>query len=225
MAGQRGLLLAVAALLAPALAGCLDPYRAHVDEAVLSRATLAWSRADHPQVDGGLFGVKTLATDYTHSASSPPPFPAVLVVFSLRAVSRPSTEELLRYTHLAVDNETQARGIRIDQSQSSSGHRALASGVQTEFFTEEGTSATGGLFPQNTKVRIIGEVGYDGRSSTSIVVVGIAQVEASRTCPLNLNCGVTHDEGSWVEMVGDGGGSVGGATLQTGLIDHLVTHG
>jgi hypothetical protein len=222
----RTLLLAAAALLAPALAGCLDPYRAHVDDAALAASPVAWTRSDQPQADsGGLFGVKTAETDYTHGGSSPP-FPALLLVFSLRAVGRPSTDELLRFTHLAVDNTTAARGIRIDQQQSSSGHRTLAGGVGTSFFTEEGTSpATGGLFAVDTKVRIIGEVGYDGSSSTSIVSVGIAQVESSRTCPLGISCGTTHDEVSWIEMVGDAAGTVGGATSQTGLIDHLVTHG
>jgi hypothetical protein len=225
VASRKAPVLAVAALLAPALAGCLDPYRAHVDEAVLAHATLSWARSDHPQKDGGLFGVKTERVDYVHSGSGPP-FPAVLVVFSLRAVSRPPTEELLRIVHLAVDNETHNKGIRIDQRQSSSGHRALAGGIQTEFFTEEGTSTAGNdLFAVNTKVRIVGEVGYDGRSSTNIVAVGIAQVESSRSCPLGINCGTTHDEVSWIELVGDAQGSVGGATSQFGLIDHLVTHG
>jgi hypothetical protein len=224
MEGRRKLVLAVAALLAPALAGCLDPYRAHVDEAVLARSAVEWTRTDHAQTDGGLFGVKTAQTDYTHGGAGPP-FPAVLVVFGLRAVGRPSTEDLLRFTHLAVDNETAARGVRIDQKQSSAGQRTLAGGVATTFFTEEGTSTQGGLFTVNTKVRIVGEVGFDGSSSTSIVTVGIAQVESSRGCPLGINCGTTHDEVSWIEMVGDPKGSVGGATAQTGLIDHLVTHG
>ncbi|MFO1534851.1 MAG: hypothetical protein ABR586_04235 [Thermoplasmatota archaeon] len=224
MAGLRAVTLAAAALLAPALAGCLDPYRAHVDEAVLERATLTWSRTDRPQVDGGLFGVKTAETSYTHGGW-PPSFPAQLVVFSLRAVGRPSSAELLRLTHVAVDNETKGQGIRIDQQQSATGHRTLANGVQTDFFTEEGTSTAGGLFAVNTKVRIIGEVGYDGSSSTNIVVVGIAQVESSRNCPLNINCGTARDEASWAEMVGDGRGTVGGATSSVGLIDHLVTHG
>lgn len=224
MAGKRALVLAAAALLAPALAGCLDLYRAHVDDAVLARATLEWARTDRAETDGGLFGVKTAQTEYTYTGS-PPPFAAQLVVFSLRAAGRPSTEELLRLTHLAVDNETARQGIRIDQRQSAAGHRTLANGVATEFFTEEGTSTTSGLFAVNTKVRIIGEVGFDGRSGTSIVVVGIAQVESSRSCPLNINCGTTHDEASWIEMVGDPHGTVRGATSQTGLIHHLVTHG
>ncbi|MEA3204384.1 MAG: hypothetical protein QOI63_2066, partial [Thermoplasmata archaeon] len=203
----------------------LDPYRAHVDEAALGQATLAWSRSDQPQEDSGLFGVKTAETDYTHTGSSPP-FPALLLVFSLRAVGRPSTEELLHFTHVAVDNATGLRGVRIDQQQSARGQRTLAGGMSTEFFTEEGTSTRpGGLFAVNTKVRIVGEVGYDGRSSTNVISVGIAQVESSRTCPLNINCGTTHDEASWIEMVGDPEGSVSGATSQAGLIDHLVTHG
>lgn len=226
MAEARKLVLAVAALLAPALAGCLDPYRAHVDEATLAHTTLEWARADHAQEDnGGPFGVKTAETDYTHGGQGPP-FPAILQVFSLRTVSRPSTEELLRFTRTGVDNATAEQGIRIDQQQSATGQRALAGGVQTQYFVEEGTSTGSGLFAVNTKVRIIGEVGYDGRSSTSIVAVGIAQVEESRGCPLGIACGVpTHDEASWIEMVGDAEGSVAGATSQSGLIDHLVTHG
>lgn len=223
---RRILVLAVAALAAPLLAGCLDPYRAHVDEGVLARATLAWTRSDQPQTDsGGLFGVKTAETDYTHSGAGPP-FPAMLVVFSIRTPSGPALDELMRLTHVAVDNETAAQGIRIDQQQSSTGQRTLASGMATRFFTEEGTSTTGGLFGSDTGVRILGEVGFDGLSSTSIVAVGIAQVDSSRTCPLGLPCGApTHDEASWAEMVGDPAGSVGGATSQTGLVENLVTHG
>jgi len=215
---------AAALLLAVSVAGCLDPFRAYVDDAVLQQAHLDWSRSDQPQTDGGLFGAKTAETDYTLSGSGPP-FPAVLQVFSLRTVARPSTQDLLGFVHTAVDNGTDSRGVRIDQAQSAVGQRMLAGGVATQFFTEEGTSTRGGLFPVNTKVRIIGEVGYDGSSSTSVIAVGIAQVESSRTCPLNIDCGVSRDEASWTEMVGDPSGSVGGAVSQTGLIDHLVTHG
>lgn len=222
---RRGTILAAAALVLPLLAGCLDPYRAHVDEATLKDAKLSWTREDQPQSDGsgGLFGVKTAETTYTHSSSGPP-FAARLQVFSLRTAARPSTEQLLQFTRTAVDNGTAAQGIRIDRTLSATGTRTLASGLQTQFFTEEGTSQSGGLFPTNTKIRIIGEVGYDGRSSTSIVAVGLAQVESSRTCPLNI-CNPTSDLTSWNELVGDPSGSVGGAQSQTGLLHNLVSHG
>ncbi|HUR60808.1 MAG TPA: hypothetical protein VM286_00385 [Candidatus Thermoplasmatota archaeon] len=224
MAPRRATLLAAAALLAPLLAGCLDPYRAHVDEATLAAAKLSWTREDHPQTDGGLFGVKSMETDYTHSGSGPP-FPGHVLVFSLRTAARPSTEQLLQFTRTAVDNSTASNGIRIDRTLSATGTRTLASGLQTQYFTEEGTSTAGGLFAVNTKVRILGEVGYDGRSSTSIVAVGLAQVESSRTCPLGINCGTTTDLATWNEIVGDPGGSVGGAQSATGLLHHLVSHG
>jgi hypothetical protein len=220
-----GVLLAVAALLAPAFAGCLAPFRPHVDGAVLAHASLPWARDDLPGTDGGLFGVNAVETDYTHSQGSGPPFPGFLQLFGVRTASRPSTQTLLDLTHTAVDNATRTQKIRIDESQSSSGSRTLQNGLQTLFFVEGGTSVGSGLFALNTKVRIIGEVGYDGRSSTSIIAVGIAQVESSTQCPIIGPCARQADLQTWIEMAGDPAGSVTGATTATGLIDHLVTHG
>ena len=220
--------VALAALLA-LLAGCFEPYPIHVDPTVAT-ADLKWVRQDCPESSRAEVETCTSSkheVDYRFRQGNGPPYPAILQVLSLREAGRRSTEELLALAHRAIDNGTAAESIERDASADQQGTRTLRSGVETHWFTREGTvEAAGDLFTSNVRVRIIGEVGYDGRSQTSFIAVGIAQV-ALRQCATPLpvqTCNTIPDNRSWISMVGDEGGSVGGAVKGTGLIYNLVTH-
>jgi hypothetical protein len=131
-----------------------------------------------------------------------------------------------------VEEGAEAQGIR-SSHMDREGLRTLRSGLETHWFSMEGVVTSTGrpdqLFQQrDVRVRIIGEVGYDGRSATAILVVGIAQVEATQCttppAPLPRTCQEREDLRTWTQMVGDRSGTVRGAVSQNGLIDHLVTH-
>ncbi len=215
--------LLVAALLLP---GCLDPYRVHVDEGAVARGGVAWVRSDLGGQSGGFLGSNTVETDYTFSPSSQPPYPGVLQLFGLRESSRRSTTELLALARTAVDNATAAQHIEVE-GKGTSGTRTLRNGLSTQWFALEGTVAgNGGLFSASTRVRILGEAGYDGQSSTHLIAVGIAQVESTTCPPVNIAgaCQIRSDMRTWTSLAGDTKGSVDGAVSQNGLLDNVVTH-
>ncbi|MEA3165620.1 MAG: hypothetical protein QOJ26_486, partial [Thermoplasmata archaeon] len=99
------------------------------------------------------------------------------------------------------------------------------SGVPTFWFVRHGrTSQSGDLFEQDVGVLILGEVGHDGRSDTSLLVVAMAQVSRTNQCPILVNCQQQEDNlQTWIQMVGDRQGTVKGATSQSGFISNLVT--
>jgi hypothetical protein len=218
----------VAVALLASLAGCLEPYSVHVDPAALARSPVPWVREDRPPESEGLWGPNTVEVLYTHQPQgSSPPYPGLLQVFGIREFGRRGDDALLELAHRVVDNATQARGIRTDALQLQEGGRTLAGGMQTRFFTQVGTVTAPGLFARDTKVRIIGEVGYDGRSATMVVAVGIAQVESTLQCPIiGGSCSRSTDETTWREIAADPRGTVaGGALARGGLLHNLVTHG
>jgi hypothetical protein len=215
------------ALLAP-LSGCLEPFGVHVDPAAIERSPVPWVREDRGSESEGLWGPNTVEVLYTHQPQgSSPPFPGLLQLFGIRELGRRGDAALLELAHRVVDNATAARGIRTDAAQLQEGGRTLAGGMQTRFFAQVGTVTTPGLFARDTKVRIIGEVGYDSRSATMVVAVGIAQVESSLQCPiLGGACTRATDETTWREIAADPKGTVAGAPLaRGGLLHNLVTHG
>jgi hypothetical protein len=216
--------LLLAALLPPLLSGCLDPYRVRVGDDALSRNGLAWTRSDRDPASSGTFGTTTVETDYDFAPSSTPPYPGHLQLFGLREGARRPTDEILALTRAAVENATAANHIQTDGT-TQSGTRTLRDGVVTSWFTLEGTVGSGGgLFPQSTKVRILGETGYDGLSSTQVIAVGLAQVESTVCPPLIGACQTRTDLRTWTALVGDTEGSVGGAVDANGLVDNLVSH-
>lgn len=217
--------LAVACLAALlALPGCLAPFRIHVDEDIVG-ATTGWV-VTPSGVQGSFPGTRTLETRYAFDpSSSSPPFPGTLQVFSLRSVDRLSLTELLRHVKDLVADGAEENHIVLNET-ILEGHRTLRSGVDTQWFVRYGkTTEAGALFDDDVTVRILGEVGHDGRSNTSLVAVVYVQVARTRQCgPLLPTCTPTEtSETTWLQLVGDPAGTVGGATSSTGFIDHLVT--
>ncbi|MEK6976410.1 MAG: hypothetical protein AABY18_08730 [Candidatus Thermoplasmatota archaeon] len=219
---MRRALLALALLGALALPGCLEPFRVRVEADVLDEAP-GWTET-YGKVKGGGLGARTQETRYSFEPdSSNPPFPGTLQVFSVRSLSRLSSDELLRLAQSAVEDGAGSHAIVLD-GEPVEGRRTLASSVHTHWVLRSGTTTQAGqVFDDEVRIRILAEVGHDGRSDTSFLAIAIVQVERTRQCPLLAACQPTHSEASWIQVVGDPEGSVQGATSTSGFIDHLVT--
>lgn len=212
-------------LLGPALgAGCLEPFRVRVDPDVVARSTLDWNVTVGSLHRNGWLGPRTIETRYTHDPDGRgPPFPGVLQVFSVREVDRTTTKALLDITERLVEEAVAEHRIGLSGVEAE-GERTLDSGAGTRWFMREGrTESQGTLFPRESTVRILGEVGYDGKSSTSFVVVALAQVSEFDATP--IVGGERRDLRTWIEIAGDPRGSVDGAVGQNSFVHHLVTHG
>ncbi len=221
--------LAAALLVAGGTAGCLDPFRAHVDPQALAASSLQWVEVREPRDSGGWFGANVKETRYTFdppaTPADGPPYPGVLQVFSIRELDRRSTDALLDFTEAAIEEAAERESIVVDEDARVEGERVLANGLSTRWLTLEGRVSDGGaLFAEDTVVRLIGEVAHDGRSRTSIVAVGYVQVDSVVTCPILVSCQSQQDFATWNDVAGDPAGSVGGATSTHGFIHHLVTH-
>lgn len=216
-------ILALALLGALLATGCFDPYRVRVDADVLA-ANAHWKET-YGKVEGRGLGVKTQETRYAFDPSGAgPPFPGTVQVFSVRASTRLSQADLLQFAEDAVEDGAQTHAIALDGSRQE-GRRTLDSGVKTQWLVRSGTTTeTGQLFDDEVRIRILAEVGHDGRSDTSFVVVAIVQVERTPQCGIGPVCQPVVSETTWIEAVGDPKGSIGGATSTKGLIHHLVSH-
>lgn len=213
--------LALASVLA--LPGCLAPFNVHVEDRIVDGAS-GWV-ATPSDVRGSFPGTRSREMRYTFDpADGGPPFPGTLQVFSLRSVDRASVADLLRHAKDLVATGAEENSIALNAT-TTEGERTLASGVHTRWFVRHGTTTeAGALFGDDVEVRILGEVGHDGRSNTSFLVVTLAQVARTRQCGPLPTCTPTQtSEATWIQVVGDADGNVLGATSSTGFIDHLVT--
>lgn len=222
-AAMRRALLALALCGALLLPGCLEPFRVRVDADTL-RAASGWTET-YGKVQGGGLGARIQETRYSFDpADAGPPFPGTLQVFSVRAPTKLSEGDLLRLAGDAVEDGAAEHAISLDAA-STKGARTLDGGVRTQWVLREGrTMQAGNVFDDEVRIRILAEVGHDGRSDTSFVAVAIVQVERTQQCPIGPVCQPVSSEGTWIQAVGDPKGSIGGATSSHGLIDHLVTH-
>ncbi|MHB1261877.1 MAG: hypothetical protein ACYC2H_09205 [Thermoplasmatota archaeon] len=214
-------LAASAALLLP---GCLEPFQVRVPDDVLAQAP-GWV-VTPSDIEGGALGPKNRETRYAldRDPDGPAPFSGTLQVFSIRSVSRLDSEELLDLARQLVSEGAAQQNIVLSEGELSGG-RTLASGVPTLWFVRDGrTAQSGDLFEQDVGVRILGEVGHDGRSDTSLLVIAMAQVSRTNQCPILVNCQPQETNlQTWIQMVGDRHGTVQGTTSQTGFIANLVT--
>lgn len=222
---RAAVVLPAAALLAVSAfaSGCLEPHQVQVDAAILEQAP-GWVAT--PGGVEGDFGLKSQETRYAfdRDPDAPPPFAGSLQVFSIRSLGRLETEELLDRARELVATGAEENNILLDDGEQA-GRRTLESGVPTRWFFREGrTAQSGDVFDQDVTVRILGEVGHDGRSDTSFLVIAMAQLSRTNQCPLIGPCQpVETDLHTWIQVVGDREASIDGATSTTGFIDHLVT--
>ncbi|MEK6984889.1 MAG: hypothetical protein AABX89_00705 [Candidatus Thermoplasmatota archaeon] len=216
---------AVAAMAALLLSGCASaPHRVTVAQAALDGSGLAWTRSDLAPVTSGWFGAGLVETDYTFSPANEPPYAGLLQLFGLRDDMQHSTTELLALARSSVENATAANGIEVEGA-ATEGSRTLRNGLATRWFTLEGTVVdASGLFSRETRVRILGETGYDAASKTHVVAVAIAQVDATTCPPIVGPCTTRTDLTTWTSLVGDTRGTISNAKSSHGLIDNLVSH-
>lgn len=220
---MRRALLALALLGALMVPGCLEPFRVRV-EADVREAAPAWTET-WGKVKGGGLGARTQETRYTFDPTGTnPPFPGTLQVFSVRSLTRLSADELLDLAADAVEDGAGSHAIALE-GEPVEGKRTLDSGVRTHWVLRSGkTTQQGDVFDDEVRIRILAEVGHDGKSDTSFLAVAIVQVERTTQCPLLAACQPTRSEASWIQVAGDPEGTIQGATSGSGFIDHLVTH-
>lgn len=222
--GWRAVGLAAAVLLSASAAGCLSPFRVHVDEPVLAAAP-GWT-VTPGSTEGGFAGPKSRETRYAfdRDPDAPAPFAGSLQVFSIRSLTRLDPAELVALAQDLVEQGAEEKAIALEPG-GPSGERRLVSGVRTQWFVREGeTRQSGDVFEQGVHVRILGEVGHDGRSDTSFLVIGFAQTSRTNQCPLLGPCQPEEvNLQTWIQLVGDPEGHIQGATSGSGFVDHLVT--
>ncbi|MES2154974.1 MAG: hypothetical protein V4510_07550 [bacterium] len=216
--------LCVAAVAALSLSGCLEPFRAQVEPSALRPG---WTVKEGPEETHGAFGPNKVDVEYKFETSGGPPYPGHLLVVSLRQAGGFTSEELDAAAQDFLD--AAAKGLTLARDKSLEGERFLRNGLHTHWFVREGTvvsSTANPIFKQDATVRLIAEVGYDGLSGTAVAAVGEAQIGSGVQCALIGPCSSPQsDLTTWNRMVGDRAGSIGKATDDKGMIDHLVTHG
>jgi hypothetical protein len=222
---SRAVAITLAAALALLLPGCLTPFQVRVPDDVLASAP-GWL-VTAGAVSGGALGPKTREMRYAFDRNNgdPAPFSGSLQVFSIRSLGRLDSARLLSLTRDLVTRGAADKSITLDDG-GPTGTRTLASGVQTQWFVREGkTTQSGDLFDQGVRVRILGEVGHDGRSGTSFLVIAMGQVSRTNQCPVIGPCSQPEETNlqTWIQMVGDPRGSVQGATSNTGFVHRLVS--
>lgn len=215
-------------------AGCLDPFRVRVSATALEASPLDWE-VTHFDQSGGTLGTKVKESRFVHQPADErdPPFPGVLQVFALRGGDSQDRDALLERARTVVDEALAKESIRVDASKDQSGTRTLRSGVNTEWFMHEGAIQSGGGSFFNPKsritVRVLAEVGVDGRSDTGFIAVAFVKVAQQEDSLVpGVPPSTTSDQQTWIDLVADPDGSIMGATFSNkdrGLMFNLVTHG
>lgn len=217
---RRALVLVVALPLV--LGGCVELYRAEVDPAVVARAPQDWQVTRYPVESKGMWGPKSTETRYslTPPSAQQPPFPGVLQLFSLTTQEAPDTTALRELLEEQVDEAMAREGIAELRTLQSSGERTVASGANSQFFVRGGTvQDSGGFFARDVEVRILGEVWRDDKSSTSVIIVAMAQTAVQQFL------GDERDLRTWRLLAGDPKGSIDGQVHQNGFVYNVVSHG
>lgn len=214
--------MALVLLLSVSTAGCLDPFRPHVDEAILDASGHDWRVTESPQRSSGLFAPNIVETEYRFDPeSSGAPFPGVLLILGIRGLTRADPDDLLERTRDVLNDALAEQGVEVDPDQGGEGRRTLENGAGTRWFFLVGAAQNDdGLFGSEEEVRALGETWYDGRSNTAVITVAMAQTTGS-----TFLGGEERDHAVWNELVGDPNGSVGGAINENGFIHHMVSHG
>jgi hypothetical protein len=213
--------LALAALLlaAPALSGCFEIAAAHPTDAVLAARNWALnetaSRSDASW--GGL--VRDEVRVYEHKAGGDG-YAGTLTLATIRTFFAPSDGDLRDQLSQRVKDAAAANGIAIG-AEAKQGSRTNAEGRSTVWFTYDGNAtATGSVFTRNAEVRILGEVWNCPDDRTTVVAVGLAQVNDVQSLG-GVAIPQSPDTRTWAALVADPKGTIEGYAGD-GIVDDVA---
>lgn len=221
---RRSSLAVVAALFAVVgLAGCLDLYVAEVPSQYL---TDGWHEADRGSGERW-YGLAAQWAHVTYETDPPVqgtfddgPYPASLSVMTIDTPGKMDTEEVSRKVEQQVQENARKQGLILDNASKRQGERDLASGVRSLYFTYDAdVGEDRGLFTPGFAARVIGEVWFDEPEATTVVAVGLAQVEGGSALGPTFR-----DSTTWQRIVADPKGSIGEARADNGLIYNVRSH-
>lgn len=228
MAGGRRA-LAVAALLS-LLAGCASPFvAARVPDALLQGdGGNGWAR-DAARSDtgprgeaGGLAQHQTLAyVDDGQGGNGG--YAASLVVTTAKLLPSPSEAQLRQLLSDQVRARSEEAGIRLNETATLEGSRALADGHRTLYFVFTGTiTGEGPLFTtRDATAKILGEVWNCPAAGTSVSAVGLAQVSSVSRLG-GIPVATNQDPRNWREIAADPQGTIEGQRGADGLLYNVV---
>ncbi len=213
--------LAVAALV---LAGCVSITVARVPARLLDGAS-GWfedpARSDASPESSGFGTAKSQRIAYRDEAKDGRGYAGALTVITLRTLISPSDESLREDLRDQVEDVAGRNGIRLDQ-QVATGSRALANRATSLHFLFNGTvTRSDGLFGEDAKVKVLGEVFTCRREKSSVVAVGIAQVTRTRSIG-GVPIPSDRDATTWTEIVADPSGTIEGQRGGDGLVFNVV---
>lgn len=216
---MRRVALGLALLLSlPALSGCLDLDAARVPDRLLEgRGGNGWAKNQsasqkEPVSQGALAKAQGLVYEDRQSSAG---YPGTLAVLTLRALVKPSEDDLRSTTQQRIRAEVESRGAKIGGGPAT-GTRALANGADAYWFTYNGTVEQAGIFSRSAQVRVFGEVWQCPGGRTVVITVGMAQTTDVRTVS-GIPISDDPDDTTWREIVADPSGKIQGIRGSSGL--------
>lgn len=217
-------LLVATLLAASALGGCVKLSAAHVPAKFLTSAN-AWEAdeaASDDEPSSAAFGTtRTQRLSYRDDAEDDKGYPGRLSVYTVKTLVTPSEESLRDQVQSQVRALVEEQGIRLD-AEAARGSRALANKAESLFFVYNGTvTQTSGLFTQNSKAKIVGEVFQCRSERSAVVAVAITQVTTVRTLG-GVTFPANNDATTWREVVADPKGTIEGVRGSDGLLFNVA---
>jgi hypothetical protein len=211
----------VMALLVPVVlltAGCTGLYQAYAPDSVLKNG---WSENTNKRSTDERFGFSRSTRVYEFSGSGTQgPYPAQFVVITAKTIGGGSREAILKALDQSLKDVLAKESIQADEGSRAEGQRTLGQGQSSVHFTYTATAKAGSsFFQQDRKMRVLGEVFNDGRSSTTVMLIGLAQTTGGTILTGSENLT------EWSRIVGDPNGSIGGFKRADGLAYNVVSHG
>jgi hypothetical protein len=213
--------LALLLVASTVVSGCTGVFAAHVEPSVLENG---WTEDEDQRDESKSFlgiGYQQATRVYTFDENRVNgPYPAQLVVVSIRILGGSSRSDLFERLDEAVQNVMEEEGIELDAASRREGDRTLSQGQDSVWFTYKGQAMGGAtFFDQGRQIRILGEVFNDDRSSITVLHIGLAQITGSSILTGQENTS------QWSKIVGDPSGTIEGYKRNDGLAHNVVAHG
>lgn len=142
-------------------------------------------------------------------------YPASLTVTTIKTPVMMTEKELREETINTISKKAEEKSIHLDKENKTIGERILKNNHQTKYVIFNGTNTSKN---SSAKVKIIGEVWNCGKSGTSIVCIGTAQIT------MDDNISMT-DTTQWEKIIGGvGKGKIKNITQPNALIYNIICH-